>query len=196
MRSSAAPAATSPIMPRTARCMAWCCARPMLMRVFASSMSGRPGGCPASRWCSPAPTPPSSATCRARALSPAPRSPFRPIRSSRATRSSTWVTRWRSWSPTRPTAPAMPPKRLRSSGMRCRMWSGPPRRSTRLRRWCGRNSAAISPSRPSSATPRRPPALLPRPRVRCRLRSSTSGSSPTISTPAASSPSTTATGSR
>ena len=36
--------------------------------------------------------------------------------------------RWLSWSPTPPTGRAMPPRRSRSSGMRCRMWSGPPRR--------------------------------------------------------------------
>ncbi len=51
--------------------------------------------------------------------------------------------------------------------------------------------AAISRSRPSSATPRRPRGLRRGGAHACRSRSSTSGSSPTISTPAASSPSTT-----
>ena len=51
------------------------------------------------------------------------------------------------------------PKPSRSSGSRCRMWSGPRPRSRRARRWSGRTGRAISRSKSASAT-----AAGPKPR--------------------------------
>ena len=137
--------------------------------------------------------PPSSARCPASAIPPgARRSRRRPIRSSRATKSATSATPSRSSSPIRSSRRRTPPRRSRSTGSRCRTWST---RSTALKP----GAPLVWPDKPGNLAFEK--TLGDEAEDRGGVRhggqdrvahaSSTSGSSPTISTPARSSPNTT-----
>ena len=144
------------------------------------------------RWCSPAPTPQSSATCRARGRSPERQDRGAALSDAGARRGAPCRRRGRLRGRRHDRAGAR-----RRRGDRGRMGAAAAR--DRRRRgaqagapqvWPGARPA-ISRSRRRSAMRARPRRRLRRRRARCRSRSSTSASSPIISIPAPSSPNTT-----